>query len=230
MKTITSKDNPWIKRLRALGQRKYRREQQCFVAEGRRFVEEALGKRAVIEAIFIDETRLAAHQEMLAGYRGELFAVPAELLQSVLHTVHAQDMAAIVAFPKWSTPIWQDMKTIVVLDGVQDPGNLGTIIRTALAAGADALVTLKGTVDLGNEKVLRATMGALFALPIYAVEDADAFFDALRAAGVASLVAAADGEDYDGVVHWPERVALVVGNEGSGVQQVQAWDRRVRIP
>ena len=94
------------------------------------------------------------------------YLVKAGLLEKVLPTIHSQGIAAIAVQPQWS---WEDvasMEQIIIIDGVQDPGNLGTIVRTALASDTQAMLCLSGTVDLYNDKTLRATMGAIFRLPV----------------------------------------------------------------
>ena len=147
-------------------------------------------------------------------------------------TVNPQDIAAIVSFPDWSEESWPVMDTVVVVDGVQDPGNLGSIIRTSLASGAKAVFCLKGTVDYSNKKVLRSTMGTIFKLPVYMIEDVDEIVHVLKKYGFQFVVADADGVEYDEAweKEMPEKIALVVGNEGNGASQIEEYDQMVRIP
>jgi RNA methyltransferase, TrmH family len=118
-----------------------------------------------------------------------------------------------------------------VLDAVQDPGNVGTMLRTALALGASGVVALKGTAELTNPKVLRGSMGAAFRLPAAAV-DVGAFIAWASARGLELVVAAADGTPVERRPHGPAPIALVVGNEGAGVSPAlaAAAARRVAIP
>lgn len=230
MISITSQDNQWLKRLRALGKRKYRLAFEQFVAEGRRFVEEALASDVGVHAVFVAEEEGEAYADLLAFYDGPVYTLKRDLLNDSLSTVHPQSIAAIVSFPQWDQASWREMSTLVVVDGVQDPGNLGSIIRTTAASGADAVLCLKGTVDFSNEKVLRATMGAVFSLPIYMIDDPEETLGDLRDHGFSFVAADAHGVDYDDLDTWPEKLALFMGSEGHGVREDLAFDQVVRIP
>lgn len=230
MISITSQDNQWLKRLRALGKRKYRLAFEQFVAEGRRFVEEALASDVDVHAVFVAEEEGEAYADLLASYDGPVYTLKRDLLNDSLSTVHPQSIAAIVSFPQWDQASWREMSTLVVVDGVQDPGNLGSIIRTTAASGADAVLCLKGTVDFSNEKVLRATMGAVFSLPIYMIDDPEETLGDLRNHGFSFVAADAQGVDYDDLDTWPEKLALFMGSEGHGVREDLAFDQVVRIP
>lgn len=230
MKKIESDKNQWIKRMRALEKRKYRLAFEQFVAEGRRFIEEALESGAEVHVILIAEGSEDKYKDLLADYNGPAFIVDSKLLDKAMSTVNPQDIAAIVSFPDWSETSWPDMHTVVVVDGVQDPGNLGTIIRTTMASGANAVFCLKGTVDFTNQKVLRATMGTIFSLPVYMIEDVEEIVGVLKKYGFTFVVADSDGEPYDKVESFPEKVALVLGNEGNGPQHIENFDQSVAIP
>lgn len=106
MKVIESDKNQWIKRMRALEKRKYRLAFEQFVAEGRRFVEEALESGAMVHVILIAEGSEEKYEELLAGYDGPAFLVDPEILEDSMSTVNPQDIAAIVSFPDWSEELW----------------------------------------------------------------------------------------------------------------------------
>lgn len=231
MISISSQDNQWLKRLRALGKRKYRIAFEQFVAEGRRFVQEALSSAVDVHAVFVAEEEKGTYQDLLATYTGPVYSVSRDLLNESLSTVHPQSIAAIVSFPQWDTSSWEDMETLVVVDGVQDPGNLGSIIRTTAASGGDAVLCLKGTVDFSNEKVLRATMGAIFSLPVFMIDDTEETLADIKDRGFHFIAADAQGRDYDEIQPWPEKIALFMGSEGHGVQEDQEdFEEVVRIP
>lgn len=122
------------------------------------------------------------------------------------------------------------MKQIVIIDGVQDPGNLGTIMRTALASDTQAMICLKGTVDLYNDKTLRSTMGAVFRLPVYHIDDVAAMQDDLHRWGFQLAVADIRAEQYHYQMQFPEKTALVVSNEANGPQFIKTGDIMVKIP
>lgn len=230
MKKIESDKNQWIKRMRALEKRKYRLAFEQFVAEGRRFVEEAINSGAEVHVILIAEGSEDKYDELLKAYDGPAFLVDENILNDAMATVNSQDIAAIVSFPDWSETSWPDMHTVVIVDGVQDPGNLGTIIRTTMASGANAVFCLKGTVDFTNNKVLRSTMGTIFSLPVYMIDDVDEIIEVLKKYGFQFIVADAEGKPYDQLESYPEKVALVLGNEGNGVEKVEIYDDVISIP
>lgn len=231
LKRIESDKNQWIKRMRALEKRKYRLAFEQFVAEGRRFVEEAIDNDVDIDVILISEDHEHDFDDLLERYDGPAYLVSRKIFTDSMATVSPQGIAAIASLPDWSETSWPQMDTIVIVDGVQDPGNLGSIIRSTLASGADAVFCLKGTVDFSNRKVLRSTMGTIFSLPVYMVDDIDEILGVLRKYGFSFIIADADGEDYDTAFDdLPEKVALIVGNEGNGAQQVSEVDRVVSIP
>lgn len=156
---IESEQNKWLKKVKALQQKKYRQQYGQFLVEGLRFLEEALQKNARIEAILAAEDALETVKASLAGYEGLLLVVKKGLLEKALNTITPQGVAAIVYKPDWQQIKLEELHTVLIVDGVQDPGNLGTIIRTALASGTEAIYCLKGTVDLYNDKVLRGDYG-----------------------------------------------------------------------
>lgn len=230
MKEIASEKNQWIKRMRALEKRKYRLAFEQFVAEGKRFVQEAIESDSKVHAVLIDENSKEDYSDLLKDYKGPIFQVKSDVLAKSMQTVQPQDIAAIVSIPQWSEGGWGKFSTVVVVDGVQDPGNLGSIIRSASASGADAVLCLKGTVDFANAKVLRSTMGTIFSLPVYTVEDSEEAISRLKEAGFSFVAADASGKNYDELTAWPSKVALVVGNEGNGLRSIESCDAVVRIP
>lgn len=230
MKKIESENNQWIKRMRALEKRKYRLAFEQFVAEGWRFVEEALANDVEVHVILIAEGSEDKYAALLQDYDGSVYLVDKAMLAASMATVQPQDIAAIVSFPQWQQKDWADMETVVIVDGVQDPGNLGSIIRTTLASGADAVFCLKGTVDFSNKKVLRSTMGTIFSLPVYMIDDVERTVETLKEKGFAFVAADASGIDYHHLETWPRKIALLVGNEGNGVQHIEQCDAVVRIP
>lgn len=231
LKKIESDKNQWIKRMRALEKRKYRLAFEQFVAEGRRFVEEAIENDVAIDVILIAEGSEEDFSDLLERYDGPAYLVDKKVFSESMGTVSPQGIAAIVSLPDWSETSWPQMSTIVIVDGVQDPGNLGSIIRSTLASGADAVFCLKGTVDYSNRKVLRSTMGTIFSLPVYMIDDIEEIVRVLKRYGFTFIIADADGTDYEeAFIDLPEKVALIVGNEGNGAKQIQDVDQVVSIP
>jgi TrmH family RNA methyltransferase len=233
MEIISSEQNPWIKKLRALKKRKARDEYQQFVIEGIRFCKEAILHNAAIQAIFINEELLKQDfmREILDHFFGRVLVCSKGLLEKHLSTVNPQGIAAIIDIPEWNMDqLFISGTTFLILDGVQDPGNLGTIIRTSLAAGVDAVFCLKGTVDVYNDKTLRSTMGAVFKLPVFYIQDTEALIKKLQAQGIKLVLADVKADLYHFQVEYPEKVALVLGSEALGLQRITTGDYLVKIP
>lgn len=229
MEVIQSEQNQWLKRCRALQQKKYRQQYRQFVAEGLRFVQEALQHDAA-QVVLVDEQKQELLQQLQVPEHTLLYLVKAGLLDAVLHTVHPQGIVAIAQQSQWDWQAVAAMEQIVILDGVQDPGNVGTIMRTALASGTEAMLCLKGTVDLYNDKTLRSTMGAVFQLPVYQIEDVEAMQADLHRWGFQLAVADIRAKQYYYQMEFPQKTALVVSNEANGPQRIKHGDLLVKIP
>jgi TrmH family RNA methyltransferase len=227
--------------IRDLHRRRGRERRGLALAEGVRLVEEALAARIPIRGAAVAPglegtprgTALKSALER-AGVRVE--TVSDAELEDLADTDQPQGVVAVIEPRAWRledlTP--DPGRPVVVLDGVQDPGNVGTILRTTLGLGGAGVVALKGTVDLHNAKVVRGSMGALFRLPAVAA-DMTEYLAWAKASSVETWVTAADGEPLrrPGEARGPRpRVALVLGNEGAGVGAAlsAAAQRRVAIP
>ncbi len=209
--------------VRNLQQRKGRKRSSMAVAEGIRLVEEALHAHVPFEGVVICPTasRTGRGAELLANIASH--AIPIEevddrTFESLADTETPQGVLAVVEPPKFSLHDIQPKPKlpVLVVDGVQDPGNLGAILRTAHGLGAPGVVLLKGTADESNAKVLRAGMGASFRLPITraTADELSAWATKNR---VTLWVASADGTPLDRATP-PDRLAVIVGNEGAGVR------------
>jgi TrmH family RNA methyltransferase len=223
--------------IRHLHQRRGRERRGLALAEGVRLVEEALAARVAVRAALVSpalETtpRGRALADALRARSDRVEVCDDRELASLAATDHPQGVVAVIDPPRWrleDIPV-ADRSVVLVLDAVQDPGNVGTMVRTAWALGAAGMVTFPGTAELTNPKVLRATMGGYFRFPAVApgLEEGLAW---LRERGFAVWVSAADGEPV-GPRLGPGPLALVVGNEGAGVGDAvrKIAARRVAIP
>ena len=224
------------KELRALRRRKIREEEGLFLAEGVRVVEDLLaselGVRWALTSSTLEDTSRGARLVRELEARG----IPRRVVDERDFGRHAetespQGVLAVAETPRWRL---EDLRSgtgpavLLVLDGVQDPGNFGTLIRSAEALGAAGVVALPGTVDPWNPKAIRAAVGSSFRLPIAAAEWGEAV-RWLRDEGFETLAASGRGDPLGAA---PARAALVVGNEGAGVSaEVEAGvDRVVGIP
>jgi TrmH family RNA methyltransferase len=227
--------------IRDLRRRRGRERRGLALAEGVRLVEEALAggiaiRGAAVSATLESTTRGNTLKAALAARGIRLEDVSEAELEQLADTEHPQGVVAVIEPRRWG---WTDIKLVtgtamLVLDGVQDPGNVGTMLRTALGLGAAGVVALKGTADLTNPKVLRSAMGASFRLPVVAAT-AEEFVAWSRLQRSEIWVADTEGEAVERLpARSPERpaVSLVLGNEGAGVSPPLelAASRRVAIP
>jgi RNA methyltransferase, TrmH family len=209
--------------VRSLRQRKAREAEGLFLAEGVRAVEDLLAsplpvRLAVAASSLGDTPRGQALLDVLARKRVALHEASDRELAALADTETPQGILAVAPIPGAGLDALRveahDPAVVLVLDAVQDPGNFGTLARTAEALGAVGLVALPGTVDPWNPKSVRAAMGSTFRLPV--VESGwDALAPWLAARGVETLAAVVGGEPLG--EPRPRRAALVLGNEGAGV-------------
>lgn len=211
------------RRIEALQRRKSREREGLFVAEGIRVVEELLASDTVLRHVVVspsleDSERGRALLERATRQATVLHATDAEL-RRLAGTETSQWVLAVAAIPSRAlSDVAPSVRaTVLVVDAVQDPGNLGTLIRTADAFAVAGIVALEGTVDCWNPKVVRAAAGALFRAPVvYAsVEDVRDWFTANDVVGYG---ADADGVNVD-TLAIGARAALIVGNEGAGLSE-----------
>jgi RNA methyltransferase, TrmH family len=205
-----------------LSRRKAREKHSLFVAEGVRSVEEllrsGLGMRGVLVAPQLAQApRGQTLRSSLEAAAVEIAEVSEKDFRSAAETESPQGVIGIGEIPKreFAALDAAGRCRLLVLDGVQDPGNVGTIIRTAAALSATATIALPGTVDLWNPKVIRSSMGAQFTHAAFhaTTEQLLAFLEGAR---LEMWCADADGEPLSGTAA-PERLAIALGNEGSGV-------------
>jgi len=215
---------------RDLRRRRARERQRLFVAEGVRAVEELLASPLTVRGVLAapqlaDAPRGAGLVASILASRVELTRVDEREFASAAETDSPQGVLAVAEIPDRSLDDFAipDRARIVVLDAVQDPGNVGTIVRTAAALGAAAVVAMPGTVDLWNAKVVRSAMGALFHGPAFMCTWAE--LDTFRARHATTLWGADAGGLPLDRLQPPSRLALVVGNEGAGL----SFEARARI-
>ncbi|MDD9154501.1 RNA methyltransferase [Plantibacter flavus] len=237
-------DNPRSPRVRSvakLAKRPARQETGLFLLEGPQAVSEALQFRPdLILELYATPTALERYTDIggAATDAGlEIEFVTEQVLESMADTVTPQGFIAVAQqFPTSIKDIFAgEPQLVVILEEVRDPGNLGTIIRAADAAGADAVVLSGRTVDLYNPKVVRSTTGSLFHLPVAVGVELPAVLERARAAGLQTLAADIKGEDLlvarsEGVLARP--TAWVFGNEARGLtdEHLELVDRAVTVP
>ncbi|OAS15423.1 rRNA methyltransferase [Paenibacillus oryzisoli] len=229
---IMSVQNTRVKDWAQLLERRGRDKQGKYIIEGYHVIEEALKAGAEVEAIlFLAEKGIPSELAALAGDRAvEWIGVSAAVLAKCSDAQTPQGVVAIVRRPQVGMDelLAGEHDLVVVLDGVQDPGNLGTIIRSADAVGAKAVVLGRGTVDLFNPKTIRSTMGSMYHLPIVEA-DLGALLPRARERGVRLVTTSlqAQGSCYDTDLRQP--TWLIFGNEAKGVSPEVAAQSDVQV-
>ena len=230
---VESRQNARVKELRAGLSRGMRTAHNHIAVEGLHLVQEAIKSGLNLDTVFLQE----GHEELLQQFpsgSAEVLILTEDVFLSATMTEHPQGVAALVEAPQFTVQTMfptapGPAPLVVIAAGLQDPGNLGTLVRSAEAFGATGMILLPGTVSLWNAKTLRASSGSAFRLPVLALA-ADAAFTTLRDQGVRIFAAVARDGDSEADLRGPS--ALLVGNEGSGLPE--AWiaqaDARVTIP
>lgn len=222
---ISSLKNPKVTLWKSLKERKGRRESGCFLVEGRKMTEEALASAFPVEAVLVDENRMTEFV-FPAGVR--TYAMPAHVLAAVCDTQTPQGIAAVVRMA--FVPL--TASRLIALDGVQDPGNVGTIIRTADAAGFDGVLLSQQCADVFSPKVLRATMGSIFRMGIRVTEDLPGELRQMAQEGASVLSSQLDGTPFYQLGPVAPPFVLVIGSEGNGVTDAvkAVATHRVKLP
>ena len=236
VRVVESKDNARLKELRKAMAAGGRGAKGRVGIEGPHLLEEALRAGLRVTTIFVAQAAERLLDALPVPPETEILQLPAKLLHSALATETPQPIAALVEPPDWSWPHILDARRkgaalILVLAGIQDPGNLGTILRSAEAFGADGVVSLPGTVSAWNPKAVRASAGSVFRIPLLAVSERECL-EELHEAGVKILATTVHAAQPAELVDMAGPVALIIGNEGNGVADDLAAkaDARITIP
>lgn len=216
MKEITSVHNPQVQFLRDLQRAKNRREAGLFLAESVKMVREALAL-SLCRTLIVDGKRREDYAELIAQAEAkgcEVLLVTTAIMQAISEAKTPQGVCCTVEIP--AQPQEMRGRRIVAMDGVQDPGNVGTILRTADAAGFDGAILSGACADLYSAKTLRATMGSVFRVPVMRVNDLPGTLEQMKTQGYAIVATELGGADF--YTNCPrEKAVLVIGSEGSGV-------------
>jgi TrmH family RNA methyltransferase len=218
---IASPRNPLLKEVRRAGLKGELTPSGCCVAESFHLLEEAIRGGCEIQAVLAASSVRGTVEGHIKGLkRVRILEVPDSLFHEVSVTETSQGVIALVKPPEWSLEqLFRGQSLVVVLDGVQDPGNAGTIVRSAEAFGASGVAFVKGTVSPFNAKTLRASAGSLFRLPFAHSLDAILLRTAMEQKRVDAYAAAAHGGKCLSEVDLTRRMALVVGSEAHGVSE-----------
>ena len=225
METITSARNPRVLSWRSLKDKKGRDALDAFLVEGTKMVAEALSSGFPVRAVLLRED---ADSVPDLPPSVPAFRLPSHVFRSVCDTKTPQGIAAVVS--RRVLPL--SGSRILALDGIQDPGNMGTMIRTADAAGFDGLILSPDCTDIFSPKVLRATMGSIFRVSFAFPPDLSAALRDLRGKGFSVLSSQLDGEPFYERKNVASSFVLIVGNEGNGISAPVRAEatHRLRLP
>ena len=237
VRVVESKQNARLKDLRKALSAPGRGPRGLAGIEGPNLLEEALRAGLRVATVFVAEGAGTILDALRLPPEIEVLQLPKKLLDSALATETPQPVAALVEPPDWTWAHAFSVRRggsalVVVLAGIQDPGNLGTILRSAEAFGATGVVSLPGTVSAWNPKAVRASAGSVFRVPLIAASERECL-EKLREAGVRILATTGvSGAQPADLVDMAEPIALVIGNEGNGVADDLAAkaDAKITIP
>lgn len=227
---LTPASNKQVKEWRKLGQKKFRQASGMYLIEGDHLIEEAIRAGADIIEYIATESALDTYAHLFREC--DVTVISKQIARDISDTMTSQEVFATVKMPNVDS-ISHQLSKVLVCDGVQDPGNLGTMIRSADAAGFDGVVLGKGTVDMYNPKVLRAAQGSHFHIPIITV-DLEQWLPDMKTQGMVIYGTSVDdsASPYQQVPMEDVSLGLIVGNEGNGIQSsvLQLTDRLLYIP
>lgn len=220
-----------------LHEKKFRDSEGLFLAEGLRTVRElcmAMPREEMLLALLVreGEEEIARFAE---AWQGKLYSVTAQESARLAGTSTPQGIYGIFRQQRQLEPEAVEMpgrSLIVALDDLQDPGNVGTLLRTAVWFGADAMICSAGTADRYNPKVIRSCAGSIYALRHYGVSELQQELRRLQRFGYIIISSSLEGKDFRELELWPQKIVLVIGNEANGVsEQIQAMaEMQLRIP
>ncbi len=229
---ITSRDNKYVKLAKSLSTKQGRDKEGLFIIEGYRNVKDANEKGAKIEFILVSDRC----NYDLSHFKGQkMYTLAPRIFDYVSDTVTPQGIMAICRMEEWnfSDIELDDKSLIVVCENLQDPGNAGTIIRSADAAGAKAVIMTKGCVDIYNPKVTRSLMSSLFSVKVIRNKNIDSVFGFLKNNKIKSVAGAlSDNSQHIFDADMTGSSAVFIGNEGNGLSldTIKRCDLKVTIP
>jgi RNA methyltransferase, TrmH family len=233
MQSLTSARNPMLKEVRKAILRGTTTVDGYAVAESFHLLEEALKSDCEIGTVFAAESVKSAVERHVGGLKKiRVVVLPDELFGSISTTQTSQGVMALVRPPAWTLEqLFRGRSLAVILDGVQDPGNAGTIVRAAEAFGATGVVFLKGAVSPYNPKCLRASAGSIFRVPLVQALEERLLLAAAEQRKLEIFALMPKGAVEVGECNFTEKCAIIVGSEGRGVSdRLRAKARDVRIP
>lgn len=232
---LSSVKNPWIKQLRKLHQAKYRRSQQQFLLEGTHLIQEAIAVDYPLLAACATlqwQAQHAALWQQLETRTERLDLVSPEVLAAIATTATPDGVIGVSPIQDTMPPVNGTPHLGIAVEHLQDPGNLGTLIRTAAAVGSNGIWLSEGSVDLTHPKVLRSSAGQWFRVPKYSSADLSTQLQQWRSLGYQVLATAAEGTVPYWHIDFNQPTVIVLGNEGAGLSSktLATASRVISIP
>ncbi len=226
---ITSRTNPKAKQLRAAFEGRRKLAGDLAAIEGPHLLQEALRSDVSLQSIFVREDSLETLQAIALPKSLEVITLSRDAFNSAVATENSQGIAALLLPPANSLPLVRD-GLYLVLEAIQDPGNLGTLLRSAEAFGGTAVLTMPGTTDPWNQKALRASAGSTFRIPV--IDCTREVLQQLQIEGVRLIAAIARNGSTPERLNLHGGCALMIGNEGAGLSHelIEMADELVTIP
>ena len=232
---ITSKDNEFVKSIKKLKDKKYRDERKEFIIEGIRMIKEAILEKAKIKTIVVcDDCASSGNIPSDLLYeiaKYDVVYVTEKVFNTITDVATHQGILAVIERTATEESISYDEDIIVVLDDIQDPGNMGTILRTVDSIGLSQILVSKGTTDSYNPKVVRSTMGAIFRVNVIECENLEKTVKELKKHkyDICATCLEESKSLYDTEF---TKTAVIIGNEGNGVseQLLNIADKKIKIP
>lgn len=233
MNYISSLENKFFKEVCSLSNKRYRYLTRSYLIEGVRFIEEAIRYSCDIKYIILSESKKDQLIERF-GFQNKSFNIMIfsdTLFSKIQLTKNSQGIVACLEMKNYNHKFSFNKGIYFLIDKIQDPGNLGTIIRTAVAVNALGVILVKGCVDLYNDKVLRATMGSIFKINIYFIENYQEINELIEN-DFKLIIADMNGDENYYNEDLTGKIILTVGNEGNGIsQEIKGFPhKKVRIP
>lgn len=236
MKIIKSKDNDKFKYAKSLLKSKYRNKEKKYLAEGLRTVTLAIEYSADIDSIFVSESfyKDESNEKYIKEFSkyDKAFVLGDDLFNKLSQTETPQGVIAVINMHNLKIDDFDVIKhkKVILLDRVSDPGNMGTIIRTADASGYDLIIVNKGCVDIYNPKVVRSSMGSIFYMDIISSED-EYILNKLSSEGYSIVSSYLNTDNYFDEIKYDEKTVLIVGNEANGISDfwIDNSDKLVKI-
>lgn len=236
---ILSRDNKNVRLALKLKSKKYREAEGKYLIEGIRFVEEAIKEEVVEYLLYSQKLFLNSEYTRVIDNDNDndknnnciKYEIDENVLKEISGTESPQGVVAVIHKKSYRlNDITEGL--IIIGDGIQDPGNLGTIIRTSDAAGASGVILTRGTVDVYNDKVLRSTMGSIFHIPVILEEDFSQIIATLKNKNYNIYATSLQDSDNIYNCNFSTNTAIIIGNEANGIpeEHMALVDKKIKIP